>query len=205
MDVERSAVLITGGASGLGRATAVRLARAGASICVVDVNEDSGLEVVEALGESAIFLQCDVRDPESVAMAVATASDTFGRIDVLVNTAGLGTASKVVGRDGALFDLDLFKLTIDVNLVGAFDVIRNVAARMVGNEPGPAGERGVIINVASIAAFDGQVGQAAYSASKGGIVGMMLPLTRELGRNGVRVMTVAPGVFHTPILGMLSD
>ncbi len=205
MDVNGSVALITGGASGLGRATARHLFEAGASVCILDLDEEPGLELVAALGDGALFVPCDVRDPLRVESAISQAFDRFGRIDVLVNTAGVGTASRVVGRDGALFDLELFKFTIDVNLVGAFDVMRQVAGRMVGNDPGPTGERGVIVNVASIAAFDGQIGQAAYSASKGGIVGMTLPLARELGRHGVRVMTVAPGVFQTPILGVVSD
>jgi NAD(P)-dependent dehydrogenase (short-subunit alcohol dehydrogenase family) len=196
--------MVTGGASGLGLATATRLTSAGAKVVLVDLDEDRGVGSAGSL-EGASFILCDVRDAGSVEHAVEEAYDVAGRIDVLVNAAGVGTAARVVGRDGALFDLDLFKLTIEVNLVGTFDVLRHVAARMTQNEPGPTGERGVIVNVASIAAFDGQVGQAAYSASKGGIVGLTLPIARELGTHGIRVMTIAPGVFDTKILGMLPD
>ncbi|MGH8913518.1 MAG: SDR family NAD(P)-dependent oxidoreductase, partial [Acidimicrobiia bacterium] len=132
--------------------------------------------------------------------SVQRAVEDLGRIDILVNAAGVAPAQRLVGRDGGLFDLDLFKFVIDVNLVGMFDVIRNVAGAMARNQPGEGGERGVIVNVASIAAFEGQVGQAAYSASKGGIVGMTLPLARDLGSLGIRVMAVAPGIMDTPLL-----
>lgn len=196
--------LITGGASGLGLATAGRLAVGGARVILVDLDEENGGEAAGSI-DGAVFIQCDVRDGGAVEKAVNGAYETAGQIDVLVNAAGVGTASRVVGRDGALFDLEVFKFTIGVNLVGAFDVLRHVAGKMMGNAPGPTGERGVIINVASVAAFDGQIGQAAYSASKGGIVALTLPVARELGAHGIRVMTIAPGVFDTKILGMLPD
>jgi NAD(P)-dependent dehydrogenase (short-subunit alcohol dehydrogenase family) len=204
LQVNGAVALITGGASGLGLATAKRLADAGARVLLVDLDEESGEEAARSI-EGAGFIQCDVRDAGAVEEAVKGAYETAGRIDVLVNAAGVGTASRVVGRGGALFDLEVFKFTIGVNLVGAFDVLRHVAAAMTANAPGPTGERGVIINVASVAAFDGQIGQAAYSASKGGIVAMTLPVARELGAHGIRVMTIAPGVFDTKILGMLPD
>lgn len=196
--------LVTGGASGLGLATAARLASAGARALLVDLDEDSGVRAANAIHDAG-FIQCDVRDAGAVEHAVEEAYEVAGRIDVLVNAAGVGTAARVVGRDGVLFDLELFAFTIGVNLVGAFDVLRHVAGKMTQNEPGPTGERGVIVNVASVAAFDGQIGQAAYSASKGGIVGLTLPVARELGAHGIRVMTIAPGVFDTNILGMLPD
>ncbi|MCH8982895.1 MAG: SDR family NAD(P)-dependent oxidoreductase [Acidobacteria bacterium] len=205
MEVNNSVAVVTGGASGLGFATAQRLAANGASVVLVDLNDEAGVEAASKIGTNSRFIQCDVRNPGAVESAITGAYETFGRIDVLVNAAGVGTAGRVVGRDGSLFDLDLFKFTIDVNLIGMFDVLRHVAGRMAGNEPNSAGERGVIVNVASIAAFEGQVGQAAYSASKGGVVGMTLPIARELADLGIRVMAVAPGVFATNILSMLPD
>jgi 3-hydroxyacyl-CoA dehydrogenase/3-hydroxy-2-methylbutyryl-CoA dehydrogenase len=147
-----------------------------------------------------VFLTCDIRSPEDVAGSVQRVAEHWGRIDILVNAAGVAPAQRLVSRDGTLFDLDLFRFVIDVNLIGTFDMVRNVAGVMARNEPRETGERGVIINVASIAAFDGQVGQAAYSASKAGVVGMTLPLARDLGAIGVRLMAVAPGIMDTPLL-----
>lgn len=193
-------MVVTGGASGLGLGAARRLTAAGAMVALLDVNEQRGEEAAAELGQSARFTSCDVTDPENVAVSVEGLKEEFGGIDVLVNAAGVAPAQRVVSRGGDLFDLELFKSTIAVNLVGMFDVIRNVAGVMATNEPGPDGERGVIVNVASIAAFEGQVGQAAYSASKGGIVGMTLPLARDLGGLGIRVMTIAPGIMDTPLL-----
>jgi 3-hydroxyacyl-CoA dehydrogenase/3-hydroxy-2-methylbutyryl-CoA dehydrogenase len=167
---------------------------------MLDVNEEKGIAVARDLGERARFLLCDVSDPDSVTATVAAVKGSFGRIDVLVNAAGIAPAQRVLARDGEMFDLDLFRLVVSINLIGMFDVIRNVAAVMASNEPGPTGERGVIINVASIAAFEGQVGQAAYSASKAGVVGMTLPIARDLGSVGIRVMTIAPGIMDTPLL-----
>jgi 3-hydroxyacyl-CoA dehydrogenase/3-hydroxy-2-methylbutyryl-CoA dehydrogenase len=176
------------------------LVTAGGSVVLLDINEEAGPDRASELGELARFVHCDVRDAESVATAVGAAVEAFGKIDVLVNAAGVAPAQRVVSRDGALFDLDLFKFVIDVNLVGMFDVIRNTAGAMASNEPNELGERGVIVNVASIAAYEGQVGQAAYSASKGGIVGMTLPVARDLASLGIRVMTIAPGIMDTPLL-----
>lgn len=167
---------------------------------MIDINEQRGLEAAAELGPSARFVECDVRDPQRVAGAVDRSLDEFGRIDILVNAAGVAPAQRVVARDGSLFDLDLFKFVVDVNLVGMFDVTRNVAGAMARNEPDDGGERGVIVNVASIAAFDGQIGQAAYSASKGGVVAMTLPIARDLGDLGIRVVTIAPGIMDTPLL-----
>jgi 3-hydroxyacyl-CoA dehydrogenase/3-hydroxy-2-methylbutyryl-CoA dehydrogenase len=172
----------------------------GGSVVMLDINEAMGREASAELGPSARFMICDVRDPESVAAAVRSSLEEFARIDILVNAAGVAPAQRLVGRDGSLFDLDLFKFVIDVNLVGTFDVIRNVAGAMAGNQAGEDGERGVTVNVASIAAFDGQVGQAAYSASKGGVVSMTLPLARDLGSHGIRVVSIAPGIMDTPLL-----
>jgi 3-hydroxyacyl-CoA dehydrogenase / 3-hydroxy-2-methylbutyryl-CoA dehydrogenase len=200
LQVKDSVAVVTGGVSGLGLGAAGRFVAGGASVVMLDIDEARGLQAANELGNKARFIPCDVRDPESVSVAVAGTIEAFDRIDILVNAAGVAPAQRVVGRDGQLFDLDLFKFVIDVNLVGMFDVIRNVAAEMATNEQGADGERGVIVNVASIAAFDGQVGQAAYSASKGGIVSMTLPLARDLASFGVRVMTVAPGIMDTPLL-----
>lgn len=176
------------------------MVRHGASVVMLDINEERGKEATEDLGEKSRFIPCDVSNPEEVSAAVSGALEAFGSIDVLVNAAGVAPAQRVVSRDGVLFDLDLFKFTIGVNLVGMFDVIRNVAAAMAANDPGEAGERGVIVNVASIAAFEGQVGQAAYSASKGGVVAMTLPIARDLASAGIRVVTIAPGIMDTPLL-----
>lgn len=200
MQVEGSVALITGGVSGLGFGAAKRLVGNGASVVLFDINEERGKQAVSELGDRSRFIHCDVTDPEDVSAGVDGAREAFGSVDVLVNAAGVAPAQRVISRDGVMFDLDLFKFTIGVNLIGMFDVIRNTAAVMATNEPKETGERGVIVNVASIAAFEGQVGQAAYSASKGGIVGMTLPLARDLGGAGIRVVTVAPGIMDTPLL-----
>jgi len=200
LQVDGSVAVVTGGVSGLGFGAATRMVDNGGSVVMLDINEQRGEEAVSALGERARFVACDVSIAEDVAAAVAGARDAFGSIHVLINAAGVAPAQRVVSRDGALFDLDLFKFTVGVNLIGMFDVIRNVAAVMGTNEPADTGERGVIINVASIAAFEGQVGQAAYSASKGGVVGMTLPLARDLAGIGIRVNTIAPGIMDTPLL-----
>jgi 3-hydroxyacyl-CoA dehydrogenase/3-hydroxy-2-methylbutyryl-CoA dehydrogenase len=203
MHIEGASALVTGGVSGLGLGAAKMLLAGGASVALVDINEEKAGEAIAALGdlgERARFLVCDVSDPEQVEAAVGEAVEALGPIRILVNAAGVAPAQRLVSRDGELFDLELFKFTIGVNLVGMFDVIRNVAGVMADNEPDGNGERGVIVNVASIAAFEGQIGQAAYSASKGGVVGMTLPLARDLGSVGVRVVTVAPGIMDTPLL-----
>lgn len=200
LQVEGSVALITGGVSGLGLGAAKRLAGAGGRVVMADINDAGGAEAVAELGDASRFVQCDVSKPDEVAVAVAGACEAFGGIDILINAAGVAPAQRVVSRDGVMFDLDLFKFTVAVNLVGAFDVIRNTAAVMAKRDPSAAGERGVIVNVASIAAFEGQVGQAAYSASKGGIVGMTLPIARDLSSLGIRVNTVAPGIMDTPLL-----
>jgi len=200
LQVEGSVAVVTGGVSGLGLGAASRFVRGGGSVALFDLNDERGVAAAEELGERARFISCDVRDPEVVADSVERAAEEFGKIDILVNAAGVARAQRLISRDGDLFDLELFKFVVDVNLVGMFDVIRNVAAVMVRNEPGAGGERGVIVNVASIAAFEGQIGQVAYSASKGGIVAMTLPLARDLGSLGVRVVAVAPGIMDTPLL-----
>ena len=200
MKLNGSVAAITGGVSGLGFGTAQRMVDHGASVVMLDINSELGAEAAAELGERSRFISCDVSNADDVEAAIAGARDAFGTIDILVNAAGVAPAQRVVARDGSLFDLDLFKFTIGINLVGMFDVIRNVAGVMVTNEPAETGERGVIINVASIAAFEGQVGQAAYSASKGGVVGMTLPIARDLAGAGIRCNTIAPGIMDTPLL-----
>lgn len=200
LQIENSVALVTGGVSGLGLGAGRRMAQHGASVVLVDVNEEKGRDAVAAIGDRARFMACDVTDPGSVSAAVEGAREEFGSIDVLVNAAGIAPAQRVLSRDGELFDLEVFRATLAVNLIGMFDMIRNVASVMARNDPGESGERGVIVNVASIAAFEGQVGQAAYSASKGGIVGMTLPIARDLAGYGIRVVTIAPGIMDTPLL-----
>ncbi|MDH3189516.1 MAG: SDR family NAD(P)-dependent oxidoreductase [Acidimicrobiia bacterium] len=202
MELDGAVAVVTGGASGLGFGAAARVVANGGSVVILDVNDSTGEEAASQLGDSSRYLHCDVSSPLDVEAAVAGAIEAFGHIDVLVNAAGIAPAQRVVARDGSLFDLELFKTVIAINLVGMFDVIRNVAGAMARNEPGIDGERGVIVNVASIAAFEGQVGQAAYSASKGGVVGMTLPIARDLAGLGIRMVTVAPGIMDTPLLAL---
>lgn len=172
----------------------------GARVVMMDINEERGKAAHAELGDASRFIECDVSDAASVAAALDGAAEAFGGLHILVNAAGVAPAQRVLSRDGSMFDLELFRFTVGVNLIGMFDVIRNTARVMAANEPTPGGERGVIVNVASIAAFEGQVGQAAYSASKGGVVGMTLPIARDLGSVGIRVNTIAPGIMDTPLL-----
>jgi NAD(P)-dependent dehydrogenase (short-subunit alcohol dehydrogenase family) len=198
MDIQGAAALVTGGASGLGAATAKALREAGASVVILDLPSATD-QVIE--GDGATFVPGDITDPVAVAQAVEAAAET-GPLRVLVNCAGIGRGARTVGRDGP-HDLDLFKQVIDVNLVGTFNVIRLAAATMQLSEPA-AGERGVIVNTASVAAFDGQIGQAAYAASKAAIVGMTLPIARDLSKLLIRCVTIAPGTFDTPLLASLT-
>jgi NAD(P)-dependent dehydrogenase (short-subunit alcohol dehydrogenase family) len=202
--IEGASALVTGGASGLGRATVEALVAAGASATIVDVPGSPGLELASELGKQVKFVPTDVTSQEEVASAVAEAVSSFGDIHIVVNCAGVGDAGRVVSSDGEPFQLERFERVIRVNLIGTFNVVRLVAARIVTQEPVDE-ERGVIVNTASIAAFDGQIGQAAYSASKGGVVGMTLPLARDLSAGKVRVVTIAPGTFDTPMLAGLPD
>ena len=200
MDIRDKVAVVTGGASGLGRATAELIVAAGGKVALLDRNAELAEQVATELGASAAAYSADVTDADSVAAAIDGAVERFGAIHIDVNCAGIGTAGRTVGRDGPL-DLAAFNFVIQVNLVGTFNSLRLCAAHMQDNEPtGPDGERGVIINTASVAAFDGQIGQAAYSASKGGVVGMTLPVARDLARNGIRVCTIAPGIFETPMV-----
>jgi 3-hydroxyacyl-CoA dehydrogenase/3-hydroxy-2-methylbutyryl-CoA dehydrogenase len=184
----------------LGFGAARRLVQMGGRVVMMDINEERGKAAVFELGDRSRFIACDVSDADQVRAAVDGAAGAFGGIQILVNAAGIAPAQRVLTRDGDMFDLELFRVTIGINLIGMFDVIRNTARVMAGNEPGEDGERGVVVNVASIAAFEGQVGQAAYSASKGGVVGMTLPIARDLAGVGIRVNTIAPGIMDTPLL-----
>jgi NAD(P)-dependent dehydrogenase (short-subunit alcohol dehydrogenase family) len=202
MDVLNSVALVTGGASGLGLATVEALLAAGAKVVILDLPGSPGEEVAERLGDHVLFAPADVRDEAAVTAALDVAAG-FGDLRVLVNCAGTGDAIKTVGKNGA-YPLEKFQRIIEINLIGTFNVLRLAAERMSKLEP-IGEERGVIINTASVAAFDGQIGQAAYSASKGGVVGMTLPIARDLASLNIRVMTIAPGLFNTPLLASLPD
>jgi len=207
MQLQDKGVLVTGGASGLGEACVRLLTQAGAKVVIADLNSDAGIALSTEhshTGLSTLFAKTDVTDEESMRAAVRDAVETFGGLHVLINCAGIGVAERVLGKNGP-HDLRSFSKVIQVNLIGTFNAIRLAAAEMTENVPNEEGERGVIINTASVAAFDGQIGQAAYSASKGGIVGMTLPIARELARFGIRVNTIAPGIFDTPLLGALPE
>ncbi|CAG4886873.1 SDR family NAD(P)-dependent oxidoreductase [Paraburkholderia saeva] len=198
MKIEGNVFVVTGGGSGLGAATAALIVHRGGSVLLADVNEQAGVETAKALGARARFVLTDVTSEASAGAALAAAGE-MGTLRGLINCAGVAPAEKVVGRDGP-HRLEAFARTITINLVGTFNMIRLAAAVMSASEPDVAGERGVIINTASVAAFDGQVGQAAYAASKGGVVAMTLPVARELARFGIRLMTIAPGIMETPML-----
>ncbi|MHA7600401.1 3-hydroxyacyl-CoA dehydrogenase [Alicycliphilus sp. T452] len=199
MMIENHTFLVTGGASGLGAATVRMLANAGGNVVIADLNEPAGKALAAELGAKARFAATDVADEASARAAVNLACDTFGALHGLVNCAGIAPAEKVLGKEGP-HRLASFGKAIQVNLVGAFNMLRLAADAMSANAPSADGERGVIVNTASVAAFDGQVGQAAYAASKGGVVAMALPVARELSRFGIRVMTIAPGIMETPML-----
>ncbi len=204
MNIQGATALVTGGASGLGGATAERLAAHGANVVIVDRNAEAGQQMAARLGERARFAQADVTSEEDIRAAIALAKDSFGALNILVNCAGVGMAMRTFGKEGP-HPLDVFEFVIRVNLIGTFNCIRLVSFVMAENEPNDEGERGVIVNTASVAAYDGQIGQAAYAASKGGIVGMTLPIARDLSRHGIRVCTIAPGIFDTPLLAALPE
>jgi NAD(P)-dependent dehydrogenase (short-subunit alcohol dehydrogenase family) len=194
--------IVTGGASGLGEATVRRFVAAGAKAVIADFNAERGQALATELGSAARFIKCDVGASDDAEAVVQGAIDAFGRVDGVVNCAGIGTPAKAVGKDGAL-PLAQFERVIRVNLTGTFNMIRVAAAAMQKQDANEEGERGVIINTASVAAFDGQIGQPAYAASKAGVVGMTLPLAREFARAGIRVLTIAPGLFITPMMESL--
>lgn len=203
MQIQNKTFLVSGGGSGLGAATARLLAGSGANVIIADINAETGESFASEIGERARFVLTDVTDEQSVKNAVDAAAAT-GAMGGAINCAGIGLAEKTVGKEGP-HSLASFKRVIEVNLFGTFNVLRLAAAQMSAQEAGESGERGVIINTASIAAYDGQIGQVAYSASKGGIVGMTLPAARDLARSGIRVVTIAPGIMDTPLLGKLPE
>lgn len=202
MQVQGQAALVTGGGSGLGQAVAEALAREGARVAVLDLNAGAAEAVAGRIGGTAH--PCDVADATAAEAAVAAAAAVHGPARVLVNCAGIGPAARIVGRDGAPTPLDAFERVVRVNLIGTFNMLRLAAAGMAALPPDAGGERGVVINTASVAGYEGQVGQAAYAASKAGVIGLTLPAARELARVGVRVVTVAPGLFRTPLLDTVS-
>jgi NAD(P)-dependent dehydrogenase (short-subunit alcohol dehydrogenase family) len=204
MDLKTVRAVVTGGASGLGRATVERLVAAGGRAAILDLPTSRGEAVAAGLGDRALFTPADVTSGSEVQAALDRAREALGGLNVLVNCAGIGTAMRTVGKQGPA-RLEEFTRVVTVNLIGTFNAIRLAAALMTGNAPTADGERGVIVNTASVAAFDGQIGQAAYSASKGGIVGMTLPIARDLAEWGIRVVTIAPGIFDTPLLHTLPE
>ena len=204
MNLKDAVAVITGAGSGLGEATAREFASAGAKIAVLDLPNSPGSKVAESFGEKGLFVSADVVSPDEVERAIAIAAERFGTIHIAVNCAGIGRAQRTITKEGP-HSLDLFNKVVQVNLIGTFNVIRLAAQQMSKNSPNAEGERGVVINTASIAAFDGPIGQAAYSASKGGVVALTLPVARDLASLGVRVCTIAPGTFDTPMLALLAE
>lgn len=204
MDISGKIALVTGGASGLGAATVKTILAAGGRAMIVDLNEPLGTKLASELGSNTRYVRADVSSAADAERAVKAVVDAFGGLHICVNCAGIGDPQRIVSKEGPA-DLERFKKVIQVNLIGTFNVARLAAWEMSRNNPGPDGERGVIINTASVAAYDGQIGQAAYSASKGGIVALTLPLARDLSGLGVRVMTIAPGLFDTPLLARLPE
>lgn len=199
MQIQGSVFLVTGGASGLGEATTRMLVQNGARVVIADLQVERGQALVNELGANTRFAKCDVTVEADGQAAVATAMSQFGALQGLVNCAGIAVGEKTIGKDGP-HSLSTFSKVVQINLIGSFNMIRLAAAQMAKGASNAAGERGVIINTASVAAYDGQIGQAAYSASKGGIVGMTLPIARDLARDGIRVCSIAPGIFETPML-----
>ncbi len=204
MKLDGAVALVTGGASGLGEATVRAFLGKGARAAILDRPNSAGEQLAQELGARALFLPADVTSGDQVDEAVRKTVAAFGAIHIAVNCAGVGAAMKTTGKQGPM-PLDMFEMVVRINLIGTFNVIRLAATAMLKNTPNEEGERGVIINTASVAAFDGQIGQAAYSASKGGVVGMTLPIARDLARDGVRCLTIAPGTFDTPMLAMLPE
>ncbi len=205
MELSDKVAVITGGASGLGRATAERIVAAGGKVALFDLNEDLGRATADELGDAARAYVVNVSDEDSVQAAVDNVCEEFGGVHINVNCAGVGAAGRTLGKDGPM-PLRHFQFILEVNLIGTFNTLRLCAEKMQHNDPVTSdGERGVIINTASVAAFDGQIGQAAYSASKAGVAGMTLPIARDLSRSGIRVCTIAPGIFETPMMAGAPD
>ncbi|MFN7925190.1 MAG: SDR family NAD(P)-dependent oxidoreductase [Bryobacteraceae bacterium] len=204
MKIESKVAFVTGAASGLGAACALMISEAGGYVVLADIDETRGAERAACLSNETLFVKTDVSSAASVEAAMAAARERFGRIDIAINCAGVLGAARTLGKDGPM-PLENFERTVRVNLIGSFNVSRLAAAAMASNSPDENGERGVIVLTASVAAYDGQMGQVAYSASKGGVAAMTLPLARDLARNGIRVMTIAPGIFDTPMLAALPE
>jgi len=204
MDIKGSVAVITGGASGLGEATLRSFVNNGAKAAIFDFDDKRGSQIADELGDAVIFCKTDVSDEKSVQNAINKTVETFGGIQIAVNCAGVGPAAKVLSKNGPLSIAD-FNRTIQINLIGTMNVIRLAAEQMMKTTPNEDGEKGVVINTASIAAFEGQIGQAAYTASKAGVVGMTLPIAREFANYGIRVLTIAPGLFETPMLAGLPE
>mgnify|MGYP000536318762 CR=1 FL=1 len=205
MQIEGKTIIITGGASGLGAETMRYLHGKGANVVACDMNAEAGDALVAELGERAMFARLDVTSDEEAADVIARVVEKFGAVHVCINCAGVAAPGKIIGREGNATSLDAYRRTVDINLVGTFNMMSKCAAQMAKNDPEDGEERGVVINVSSGAAYEGQIGQAAYSASKGGIVAMSLPIARELARVGIRVNVIAPGIFLTPLLYTLPD
>lgn len=204
MEIDNKTFVVTGAASGLGLATAQMLVTHGANVLLLDINEPAGEQAAQSLGEQAIFVKTDVTDEQSTATALDAAVQKWGALHGAVSCAGIGPSARILGKN-RVHPLEDFSKVVQINLTGTFNVLRLAAEKMQVNTPGKSGERGVIITTASVAAFDGQIGQAAYSASKGGIAAMTLPAARELARFGIRVMCIAPGIFETPLMDNLSE
>lgn len=204
MQIKNNTFFVSGGASGLGEATVRMIIENGGNAVIADLNTDTGTALESELGSAALFVKTDITSEDEVNVALNLGANRFGAIHGLINCAGLGPAKRILGKEG-IHDLGFFEKIIRINLVGSFNTLRLAAGKMQYNTPNEEGERGVIINTASVAAYEGQIGQAAYSASKGGIVAMTLPIARELARTGIRVMTVAPGIFETPLLASYSQ
>jgi len=204
VQIKNKVFIVTGGGSGLGAATARRIVAAGGNAVLIDINEDAGAAMVAELGDAVRFVRADVTSEDDVKVAVETAVSEFGSLHGAINCAGIAIAVKVLGRKG-IHSLEAFSKVIQINLIGSFNVIRLVAEVVAQNEPNGGGERGVFINTASVAGYDGQIGQTAYAASKGGIIAMTLPLAREFARSGMRVVTIAPGIMDTPMLAGLPE
>lgn len=206
MQISGKTALVTGGASGLGEATVRAFVAAGANAVIVDLNDERGEALSAELGDTVTYVKTDVTEDAAVENAVKTAVDSFGGLHICVNCAGIGTPSKVLDRDGKRTSMDYYRKMISINLIGTYNMMSAAAEAMINNDPeGEDGERGVVINTASVAAFEGQIGQAAYSATKGGVAAMTLPVARELARFGVRIMTIAPGFIHTPLFDGLPE
>ena len=204
MKIQDCKAVVTGGASGLGEATVRALAGEGARVCIFDIQDEKGEAVAKELGDNVIYAHTDIIDEASTQAGINKAVDAFGGINVTINCAGVGLTGKLIGKKGPM-TLDHFKKVLDINLVGTINVIRLAVEQMIKNDPMEDGEKGVVVNTSSVAASEGQIGQVAYSASKGGIVSMTLPLARECASYGVRVNTIAPGIFQTPMLASLPD